>query len=128
MQEIRDFIQTLSINTRDTLLLCGDMNINSIIKSDRHLNEIISKIPPELENAIPLIKDEYSSMLAALEHPSYTLVDLLRQSAQGGQGTRNPVTYAEAKLLESGYYLEEPYLTAYSPKWMNESLDYVFWV
>ena len=65
-------------------------------------------------------------MLTALEHPNYTLVDLLRQSARGGQGTHNPVTFGEAKKIESGYYLEEPYLTPNYPKLVNLSLDYIF--
>lgn len=68
-------------------------------------------------------------MLTALKDKSgqkYDLKDLLRDSKLGGQGLKNPVTYADYKLVNGQRYPDEPYLHSLEDRCSAQSLDYIF--
>jgi hypothetical protein len=59
---------------------------------------------------MPLLRDEYKSLLVALKSNLWTLTDLLRQSKLGGDGKFNPVTFAEFDEIDGLRVTVEPVL------------------
>jgi len=49
---------------------------------------------------MPLLRDEYASLLSALKSAFWTVTDLIRESEKGGNGQFNPVTFGEFEEIE----------------------------
>ena len=54
----------------------------------------------EFHNILPLVKNEYKALLHALQCEKWTLIDCIRESTQGGNGTHNPVTFADYEIVD----------------------------
>jgi len=55
---------------------------------------------PKFKNIMPLLRDEYASLLSALKSAFWTVTDLIRESEKGGNGQFNPVTFGEFEEIE----------------------------
>ena len=65
---------------------------------------------PEFANIMPLLRDEYASLLSAMKSANWTVTDLIRESAKGGNGKFNPVTFGEFEEVEGQRVSTEPIL------------------
>lgn len=83
---------------------------------------------PEYANIMPLINDEYKALLKALKSDKWSLVDLLRESNQGGSGLFNPVTFGDFEVIEGQRVSVEPALGNLKYNCTAQSLDYIFFV
>ena len=75
----------------------------------------------------PLIKDEYKSMLQALNSSEWSLTDCLRESDRGGQGHFSPVTFGDYRVLDGQKIPKEPVLISDKcDQCTAMCLDYIF--
>lgn len=70
--------------------------------------------------------DEYAALLNALKAKEWTVVDCLRQSAKGGKGKHNPITFADYRIENGERVSAEPQLIGELDQCTGMSLDYIF--